>query len=114
MNASGSSLTNESFCLPLGLTAFCVEDFDGSLVFALTDPAGREVGAAVLVTDGYDGFFSDIWIVPRLRQKGVATALYDAIEERGIFLRASDELDEVGACFWAARCASMSTPPFSG
>jgi hypothetical protein len=93
----------EEIELSMGLKAYGQPDDDGSLVIAINDDLGREVGAAVLVLEGLSGHFSDIWIIPHLRRKGVATSLYDAVERMGIVLRPSDELDEDGALFWESR-----------
>jgi Acetyltransferase (GNAT) family. len=84
---------------------------DGSWIYALIDGHGHEVGAAVLVLEEQTAYFSDIWIAPHLRRRGIATALYDAVESSGIALTPSRELDEDGALFWESRLAFRTCIP---
>jgi len=49
------------------------------------------------------GSFSDVWVDPTKRRRGVATAVYDEIERRGVAVVPSSGLDEDGALFWEAR-----------
>lgn len=65
---------------------------------------GKTVGFAnLMLEDEASGYVDDLWVEQSWRRLGIATAIYNHIEEAGITLRPSDHLDIDGALFWEDR-----------
>jgi len=85
-------------------------DFDPAVVTPIAVEAslhgdGAFVGLFMLRHREGWGSFADVWVDPGKRRRGLATAVYDEFERRGVRVVPSPRLDEDGALFWESRLA---------
>ncbi len=81
------------------------------LAVTLTPHAGEillcaRLGDLVVGTADYevaDGCFDKVWTHPQARGRGVATAMYGAVEDMGLPVHPSDTLTPDGMAFWRGR-----------
>jgi len=79
----------------------------GWIVEAFAD--GNVIGSSKIRKDGFSGFGSSLEVVPEWQRRGVATAMYDAVEEQlGFQLRPRFVHSEEGSAFWKNRQKSKS------
>lgn len=84
------------------------QDFDPAMVTPIAVQASLGgvdalVGLFLLRHRDGSGSFVDVWVDPGKRRRGLATAVYDEFERRGVMVEPSQCLDEDGALFWEAR-----------
>ena len=102
----------ENFSLDIAHKLDVEASRDGSGISFRIVRNGRVIGSAVLfMDDASSGYVDEIWIEQSWRRLGIATAVYDHIENNGISLRPSEHMTGEGLMFWENRLKGKDISP---